>query len=174
MPRKNSDKIVPQPGAIRDSAASGASRRACSGGGKVSDLTKIKVGDKVVMGRSAYPDHESNRIEVVTRLTATQIVVGSDRYRLNGYRCGGSCFMDAILRVASEKDIERRAGYDAKRKAEAQEREATQEFLRKLSALFKNADVYRYNSKEDIFRVEFHGLSEAQVRDLAKVSEAVQ
>lgn len=134
-------------------------------------FTNISQGDKVVIGSPQYPTAESNRIETVKKVTATQIVISDyERYRRgNGYRVGGSMFSESILRVASPKDIERRTERDRKSQEEKYKRQKESDFLKSLSALFENADVHRYNRQEDSFRVELHGLSEKQVRRLAEI-----
>ena len=140
------------------------------------ELLSLKAGDYAVL-QSGFASNKL-RLEMVTRVTPTQIALQHCRYsRSNGRRIGGYVGVPYIAAKATPAQI---AQFHAQQQAEkkktaddAARRTATIALNRSLRALFPESfHVHVGQGMEDDeqnnFEVTFSGLSEAQVRDLAR------
>lgn len=112
------------------------------------------------------------RLEEVHRLTPKTLVTKHGRYRLdNGRKIGG--IRGEGIAVATDADIERLMERDAQKKRESEANDAVRkeraDEIAKLNSLFKGRvdAIYIERQSEDKFDVTFHGLSEADIKDMA-------
>jgi hypothetical protein len=146
-------------------------------------LASLKAGDRVWIGRSQYGRWAGKICEVV-KVTRTQAVVKITptyecRFKLDGgFQIGAGMFADQILDRATSQECK---AWDEKQQREKQEaerkqaeKEATERKRSELGALFGGDATYvheeQYGSEAERigkWTVEFHNLTEEQVRNLA-------
>ena len=153
------------------------------------DCSKLKAGDRVWVGK-LYSDGSGLSLKTVARVTPTQIVIdwnGNGRYltrykKDGGWAIGMGMFAEHIFGLAESNEC---AQWDAKRERERQaaqdkaDAEAAAEKKRlELNGLFAAPDLVHKeqwgNAAERAgkWTVEFHNLTEDQVRQLAKDRKA--
>jgi hypothetical protein len=143
---------------------------------------KIKVGDRVWLGRGSFP---KSQLRPVVKVTATQIVVAwtptySNRFRRDGgYRIGGGMLAEHITGIATkaeclEWDRKKAAAREAADKKKAAEAAIDKRRLELLGA-FRSDNIQvaqeqwgTESERAGKWEVEVHYLSEEQVRELAK------
>lgn len=136
-------------------------------------LQKLKVGDRVIVTRSRGGIADG-RIRSVVKITPTQIVLDlNDRFnRSTGWRIGS--IGGLIDRIASANDLEREDRQRKEREQRKAEMAQAENFRQELIALFpKHARPSISNGSastkdKSTFDVEFHSLTESEVRDLAE------
>ena len=150
------------------------------------DCSKLKAGDRVWVGK-LYSDGSGLSLKTVARVTPTQIVIdwnGNGRYltrykKDGGWAIGGGMLAEHIFRLAESNEC---AQWDAKRERERQaaQAEADAEAALKakrleLDGLFRSehvsVDTESWGTESERtgkWTVEFHCLTEDQVRQLAK------
>lgn len=143
------------------------------------DFTAIKAGDHVVLEYTGITQKDL-RIELVSKVTSTQIVLASNagvgrmgRYRrMDGRPIGGGYLWAWITGIATPRQI---AVYQAEQAAKDKERqdarkrqEAIDAKERQLASLFSKPFLASVRTDGDKFTVEFT-LTAAQVRRLAGV-----
>jgi hypothetical protein len=153
------------------------------------DCSKLKAGDRVWVGK-LYSDGSGLSLKSVAKVTPTQIVIdwnGNGRYltrykKDEGWPIGAGVFAASIFGLATPTECAR---WDAKQererqaeRAKADAEAATEKKRLELNGLFAAPDpVHKEqwgNSAERAgkWTVEFHNLTEDQVRQLAKDRKA--
>ena len=155
------------------------------------DCSQLKVGDRVWVGK-LYSDGSGLSLKTVARVTTTQIVIdwnGNGRYltrykKNGGWRIGGEVLSGNITRLATPAECaawaarEERQRLAAKSKAD---KEAALEAKRlELDVLFpgthSNVTAEQWGSERGQagkWTVEFHYLTEEQVRMVARIYQEV-
>jgi hypothetical protein len=141
----------------------------------------IKNGTKLLwLGRHGKRD---GGILEVMRMTATQFVLARPSQptyvvrirRDSGFEVGGTMFCYKVTSIASPEEV---AAYDAKEaqeKAEYEQRQTAEKLLKEkqqsLSDLFKDGAYVTTETHCSGFSVKLSGLTEEQVKTLAKLVE---
>lgn len=145
------------------------------------NFSQIKEGDRVWM----ISNYGRQNIQMVTKVTATQIVIGANdlyrgerRFRRdNGHHIGGSWGSHRIESIATKQDCStfdameehQRIISEAKKKAEQQRKDKC-ETLQKLfpeSILVAEEQWGDVQTRRDQFEVTLHNLTAHQVEELA-------
>lgn len=136
-----------------------------------STLLSIKTGDRV---RIVNWDSRFLRVETVKRITPTQIITSLRYNRDHGRRVGSGSFTSKIERKATREEcvawdfqLEKdRAAKEAKNQAETKRIEKTAE----IQKLFRYCQITSEYAADGglLFRLEWDGLTESEVRSLAK------
>lgn len=141
-------------------------------------LDGLKPGD-VVWLASNFEAREPRAMGVVTRRTATQIlikqdgVLREDRYRadrgtmISSYHGTNHCVVGIPTSEELHADAARKADEKRAREDEAAQRKAHDEKRDELRALFPEGLAEGFSADADGWEVRLRGLTEEQVRNLA-------